>query len=105
MYIKTLIMPSRNMTSFGVSELEAQPLMRWVREHLAHHSCTILTDKPYVVKALSGDVLIKCRILRDDKGVHFESRRLSGDIVCYMQMWNRMYAALATREEAGCACV
>ena len=88
--IKTLSIPCRSVTSFDIEE-EHDPseLMRRVRDHLAA-TCEIAKDTPFAVKALSGDVVMKCRIYRDDDGLFFDCRRYRGDILHFVDMWRRL---------------
>ncbi len=92
--IKTLIMPGcRSVTSFAITEHHPSELMRRVRDHLAQ-SCTLTKDKPFAIKAVSGDVVMKCRIYLDDQGMFFDCKRYSGDVLHYMGMWTRLIGSL-----------
>ena len=87
--IKTLSIPCRSVTSFDIEEHDPSELMRRVRDHLAS-TCEITKDTPFAVKALSGDVVMKCRIYRDDDGLFFDCRRYRGDALHFVDMWRRL---------------
>ena len=70
-------------------EHDPSELMRRVRDHLAS-TCEITKDTPFAVKALSGDVVMKCRIYRDDDGLFFDCRRYRGDALHFVDMWRRL---------------